>query len=66
MGQQNNGKIYQNLWPILAQKINFGHLYQVSSKTVPENLNIKFRSKFNYAFTNQGYFHCAILKVYPV
>ena len=41
-------------------------LYQVSSKTVPDNLNIKFRSKFNCVFANHGSFHGAILKVYPV
>ena len=34
----------------------------VSSKAVPEDLNMKFRSKFNYCFINRGYFHYAILK----
>lgn len=34
----------------------------VSSKTVPQDLNVKFRSTFNRAFTNHGYFHRAVLK----
>ena len=34
----------------------------VSSKTVPENLNLKFRSKFIHGFANNGCLHCAILK----
>ena len=38
----------------------------VSSKTLPKDLNLKFRSKFNPAFTNYCYLHCAILKVYRV
>ena len=35
----------------------------VCSKTVLEDLNIKFRSKFNHGFTRCGYLHSAILKV---
>ena len=34
----------------------------VCSKTVPQDLNVKFRSIFNRAFTNHGYFHRAVLK----
>ena len=34
----------------------------VSSKVVPEDLNMKFRSKFNHDFINRGCLHCAILK----
>ena len=34
----------------------------VSSKTVPEVLNIKYRSEFKHGFTNRGCLHCAILK----
>ena len=33
-----------------------------SSEIVPEDLNLKFRSKFNPGFTNHGCLHCAILK----
>ena len=38
----------------------------VSSKAVPEDLNMKFRSKLNHGFTNCGCLHCAIaiLKAY--
>ena len=35
----------------------------VSSKTVPEDLNLKLRSKFNLAFTSYDCLHGAILKV---
>ena len=35
----------------------------VSNKAVPENLNLKFKSIYNYGFTNHGCLHCAILKV---
>ena len=34
----------------------------VSSKTVPEDLNMKFRSKFYHGFTNRGCLHYAIIK----
>ena len=34
----------------------------VSSKAVPEILNMKYRSGFKHCFTNRGYLHCAILK----
>ena len=34
----------------------------VSSKTLPENLNLIFRLKFSLSFTNHGCLHCAILK----
>ena len=34
----------------------------VSSNTIPEDLNLKFKSKFNPAFTDHGCLHCAILK----
>ena len=34
----------------------------VSGTTVPEDLNLKFRSKLNPGFTNHGCLHCAILK----
>ena len=34
----------------------------MSSKTVPEDLNLKFRSKVNPAFTNHGRLHSAIIK----
>ena len=34
----------------------------VSSKTVPENLNLKFRSKFIHGFANNGCLQYAILK----
>ena len=34
----------------------------VSSKTVRQDLNLKFRSIFNRAFSNHGCFHCAVLK----
>ena len=32
----------------------------VSSNVVPEDLNIKFRSKFNHGFTNRGCLQCAM------
>ena len=35
----------------------------VSSKAVPEGLNLKCRSKFNQGFTNRGCLHWAILNV---
>ena len=35
----------------------------VSSKAVPENLNLKLRSKFNHGFTNHGCMRCAFLEV---
>ena len=35
----------------------------VSSKAVTENLNLKFRLKFNQGFTNHDCLHCAVLKV---
>ena len=31
-------------------EFNFGHFFWLSSKTVPEGLNVKFRSKFNHGF----------------
>ena len=34
----------------------------VSSKTVPEDLNLKLILKFNPGFTNHGCLQCAILK----
>ena len=34
----------------------------VSSKAVPKDLKMKFRSKFNHGFTNRGCLHCVILK----
>ena len=34
----------------------------ISSKALPEDLNLQFKSKFNRDFTNHGCFHCAILK----
>ena len=34
----------------------------VSSKAVPKDLKMKFRSKFNHGFTNRGCLQCAILK----
>ena len=34
----------------------------VSSKAVPEDLNMKFRSKFNHRFTNHGCLYWAISK----
>ena len=34
----------------------------VSSKAVPEILDMKYRSKFKHCFTNRGYLHCVILK----
>ena len=36
------------------------HFY--SRETVPKDLNMKYRSKFNHGFTNSGYLHCDILK----
>ena len=36
----------------------------VSSNIVPEDLNIKFRSKFNHGFTNRGCLQCGILKAH--
>ena len=33
-----------------------------SSKGVPENLYMKFRSKYNHDFTNHGCSHCTIVK----
>ena len=35
---------------------------QLASKTVPEDLNLKFGSKFNLEFTIHDCLHCAILK----
>ena len=34
----------------------------VSSKTVSDDFNLKFTSKFNHGFTNHGCLQCAILK----
>ena len=34
----------------------------VSNKAVPDDLNLRFRSKFNHDFTNHGCLHCVILK----
>ena len=34
----------------------------VSSKVATEDLNMKFRSKFNNGFINRNCLHCAILK----
>ena len=34
----------------------------VSSKAVPKNLNMKYRSEFKHGFTNHSCLHCAILK----
>ena len=36
----------------------------VSIKTVPEDLNMKCRSKCNHGFTDPDCFHCAILKAW--
>ena len=36
-------------------KFNFRHFY-------PEDLNLKFRSKFNHGFTNHGFLSCADIK----
>ena len=36
----------------------------ISSKAVPEDLNVNFRSNFNHGFTNRGCLRCAILKAY--
>ena len=33
-----------------------------SSKAVPKDFKMKFRSKFDHDFTNPGCLHCAILK----
>ena len=44
------------------QWVSFWSLFQLSGKTVSENLNLKFRSKFNHDFTNNGCLHCVILK----
>lgn len=35
----------------------------VSRKAVPEDFNLKYRSKFNPGFTNHGYLCCAIIKL---
>ena len=35
-----------------------------SSNVVPEDLNIKLRSKLNHGFTNRGCLQCGILKAY--
>ena len=35
----------------------------LSSKAVPEDLNMKFRLKFNHGFTNRSCLHCAILNL---
>ena len=45
-----------------SHKFNFFPFFQISSKFVPEDLNLKLRSKFNLGFINHGWFHCAILK----
>ena len=34
----------------------------VSNKTVPEELNLNFRSKFNHGFSNHGCLHWSMLK----
>ena len=36
----------------------------VSSKAVPNDLKMKFRSKFNHGFINRSCLRCAILKDY--
>ena len=36
----------------------------VSSKAVPENLNLKLRSEFNHGFTSNGCLHCDIVKTF--
>ena len=38
----------------------------VSSKAVPGEYDLKFRSKFNHGYINHGCLHCAILKAYKV
>ena len=35
----------------------------LSSKVVPEDLNVKFRSKCNNGFTNRGCLHCVNLRL---
>ena len=42
-------------------QFNFDHLFRSPVKLL-EDLNMKFRSKFNHGFTIHGYLHCAILK----
>ena len=51
-----DGGIYQPLRPISSQ-VWFWSLFELSSKAVPEDLNMKCRSKLNH-----GCLHCAILK----
>ena len=36
----------------------------VSHVAEPENLSLKFRSKFNHGFTNHECVHCAVLKAF--
>ena len=42
-------------------KFNYGH-FQLFIKIAPEDLNPKFRSKFNHGFAYRGYLHYTILK----
>ena len=44
-----------------SHKFNFSHCFS-SPKKLSEDLNMKFRSKFNHGFTYDGCLHCVILK----
>ena len=47
---------------LILVEVWFWSLFQLSGKTVSENLNLKFRKKFHHHFTNNGCLHCFILK----
>ena len=46
-----------------AREEGFSCFLLLFSKAVPEDFNMKFRSKFNHGFTNRGCFHCATLSL---
>ena len=41
---------------------HYHHKFFSSLVKLQNDLNLKFRSKFNHGFTNHGYVHCATLK----
>ena len=53
------------VFPFFSETLGGGQQEPIfSSKAVPEDLIMKFRSKLNHGFTNRGCLHCAILKTY--
>ena len=57
------GKVVDFIKPFdhYYHKFNFGKFFRCPAK-LKKNLKLKFRSKFNYRFTNHGYLHSAAWK----